>query len=58
MNCLSGLSDRFVSNIRVKLEYYLVPDGNCVRLPADSMRLGLKTHIRPVPLWYDDDFDF
>lgn len=30
-----------------------------MRLPADSMRLGLKTHIRPVPLWYDDDdFDF
>lgn len=35
-------------------------DGNCVLLPADSMRLGLKTHIRPVPLCYDDndDFDF
>lgn len=58
MNCLSGVSDRFVTN-RSELEYHLVSEGNCVRLPADSMRLGLKTPIKPVPLWYDDDdFDF
>lgn len=34
MNRLSGASDRFVSNIRRKVEYYLVSNGNRVSLPA------------------------
>lgn len=49
MNCLSGVSDRFVSNIRREVEYYLVSNGNCVSLPAplwfNEVWLGLKTHI-------------
>lgn len=34
MSCSSGVSDRFVTNIRRKVECYLVSNGNRVSLPA------------------------